>query len=170
MKIAIAASAANLDAAADPRFGRCAWFVIVDADSMEYEAIENPAVLQGSGAGIAAAQVVASTGAEAVIAGNVGPNAHQALTAGGLKVYAFAGGTVRDAVEQWKAGKLTEVGAPTVPSHFGMGAGHRGGGGLGLGAEARASGLTEQADALEAQVKEIRKQIAELKDRTGGVN
>lgn len=174
MKVAVAASGANLDAAADPRFGRCLWFVVVDTDTMEFEALENPAVLQGSGAGIAAAQLVANAGAEAVIAGNVGPNAHQALTAGGIQVYAFAGGTVREAVEQWKAGKLTPAGAPTVPSHFGMGAGQRGAGaGLGLranmGGAPAAGSLRQQADALEAKVQDIRKQIEELKDRAGGV-
>jgi predicted Fe-Mo cluster-binding NifX family protein len=175
MKIAVAASAPNLDAAADPRFGRCPYFVVVDAETMEFETLENPAALQGSGAGIAAAQAVANAGAEAVIAGNVGPNAHQALTAGGLKVYAYSGGTVREAVAQWKAGKLTEAGAPTVPSHFGMGAGQKGAGaGLGLragmAAGPGAGKLTQQADAIEAQIQDVRRQIAELQDRTGGVS
>jgi predicted Fe-Mo cluster-binding NifX family protein len=173
MKIAVAASGANLDAAADPRFGRCLWFVVVDSETMEFEAFENPAVQQGSGAGIAAAQLVANAGAQAVIAGNVGPNAHQALSAGGIKVYAFPGGTVREAVEQWKAGRLPEAVAPTVRSHFGMGGGQRGAGsGLGLGANVSASpdsdGLRKQVDELEARVRDIRKQIAELKDRAEG--
>jgi len=121
MKIAVAASGNTLDAAVDPRFGRCAWFVIVDPDTMAFEAVENPGVMAGGGAGIQAAQLVASKGAQAVVAGNMGPNAHQALTAAGIQILPFAGGTVRQAVEAVKAGQLTAASAPTVPLHFGTG-------------------------------------------------
>ena len=121
MKIAVAASGNNLDAPVDPRFGRCAWFVIVDSETMAFEAVENPGVMAGGGAGIQAAQLVASRGAQAGVAGNMGPNAHQALTAAGIQVLPFAGGTVRQAVEAVKAGKLAAAGAPTVPLHFGTG-------------------------------------------------
>jgi len=123
MKVAVAASGNTLDAPADPRFGRCPYYVIVDSDTMEYEAIENAATMQGSGAGIAAAQLVANSGAEAVIAGNFGPNAFQALAAGGIQLYAGATGTVRDAVEALKAGRLQSLNGPSVQSHFGIGAG-----------------------------------------------
>ena len=91
MKVAIAASGTTLDGPTDPRFGRCACFVIVETDSMVFEAVDNIAAAQGSGAGIAAVQLVADKGADAVIAANVGPNAFTALSAGGLKVYGFAG-------------------------------------------------------------------------------
>ena len=121
MKIAVAASGNTLDAQVDPRFGRCAWFVIVESDTMAFEAVQNPGAMAGGGAGIQAAQLVASKGAQAVVAGNMGPNAHQALSAAGLQVLPFAGGTVRQAVEAVKAGKLTAASAPTVPLHFGTG-------------------------------------------------
>jgi len=121
MKIAVAASGNTLDAQVDPRFGRCAWFVIVDSDTMEFEAVQNPGAMTGGGAGIQAAQVVTSTGAQAVVAGNMGPNAHQALSAAGIQILPFMGGTVRQAVEAIKAGKLTAASAPTVPLHFGLG-------------------------------------------------
>jgi len=140
MKIAVAASGNTLDAQVDPRFGRCAWFVIVDSDTMAFEAVQNPGAMAGGGAGIQAAQVVGSTGAQAVIAGNMGPNAHQALTAAGIQILPFMGGTVRQAVEAVKAGKLTAAAAPTVPLHFGMGgtpptppSGAGPGGGFGVG-------------------------------------
>jgi len=121
MKIAVAASGNTLDAQVDPRFGRCAWFVIADSDTMEFEAVQNPGAMAGGGAGIQAAQVVASKGAHMVVAGNMGPNAHQALTAAGIQVLPFAGGTVRQAVEAVKSGTLTAASAPTVPLHFGTG-------------------------------------------------
>jgi predicted Fe-Mo cluster-binding NifX family protein len=120
MKIAVAANGNNLDAQVDPRFGRCAWFVIVDSDTMAFEAVENPGAMAGGGAGIQAAQLVASKGAQVVVAGNMGPNAHQALTAAGIQILPFAGGTVRQAIEAVKAGKLTAATVPTAPLHFGM--------------------------------------------------
>lgn len=98
MKVAVAATGPNLDAALDPRFGRCGYFVIVDTDSMEFETLENSGAIRGSGAGIAAAQLVVNAGAEAVIAGNFGPHAFQALSAGGLQLYSGGSGSVRETV------------------------------------------------------------------------
>ncbi len=142
MKIAVSASGNNVEAAMDPRFGRCAYFVIVESETMEFEAIENPATQAGSGAGIQAAQMVGNSGAEAVVAGNYGPNAYGALSAAGLALYQFAGGTVREAVEAVVSGQAQQVGDPTVGSHFGVaggaaapgaGAGAGMGGGMGGG-------------------------------------
>lgn len=182
MKVAVAAAGPSLDAPTEARFGRCPWFVIVETETMEVQTLENPAAQQGSGAGIAAAQTVANAGAEAVIAAHVGPNAHQALTAGGLKVYSFAGGSVRQAVEALKAGQLQEVTAANVPSHFGMGAGAglgRGarcmGVGMGAGnpstvpaASATTEQLKRQADELEAQLRDLQQQIAQLQTQQRG--
>ena len=123
MKVAVAASGNNLDAQADPRFGRCNYFVIVDTDTMAFEALDNTAAAQGSGAGIAAAQLVANSGAEAVIAGNYGPNAFQALAAGGLQLYTGATGTVGQAIEAFKAGQLQLASGPNVQAKSGMGSG-----------------------------------------------
>ncbi len=140
MKIAVAASGNNLDAPTDPRFGRCNYFVIVDSETMEFEGLDNTAAAQGSGAGIAAAQLVANSGAEAVIAGNFGPNAFQALSAGGLQLYGGATGTVRQAVEAFKAGQLQPLSGANVQAKFGMGGagtgagqGMDGGAGRGMG-------------------------------------
>ncbi|MBC7286784.1 MAG: NifB/NifX family molybdenum-iron cluster-binding protein, partial [Armatimonadetes bacterium] len=115
--------------------GRCAWLVIVDADTLEWTAIENTAAMAGSGAGIQAAQTVAKAGAEAVIAGNYGPNAYQTLAAGGIAAYLGGPGmTVREAVQAFKEGRLQPAGGPTAPGHFGMGGGSVGGGmGPGMG-------------------------------------
>ena len=52
MKVAVSATGENLDAQIDPRFGRCQYFVIVDMDSMEYEAILNASAMATGGAGI----------------------------------------------------------------------------------------------------------------------
>lgn len=127
MKIAVTSEGKTLEAQADPRFGRCPFFVIVDSESLEFEALENEAVGAAGGAGVQAAQAVAGKGVQAVITGQAGPNAFQALHAAGVEVYTGASGTVKDVLEDFKAGKLNKTGAPTVGSHFGMGG--RGGGG-----------------------------------------
>ncbi len=126
MKVAVAATGDNLDAPADPRFGRCPYFVVVDDETMAVEAIENNAAMAASGAAIAAAQTVANAGAEAVIAGSFGPNAFSTLSAGGIEVYSFPGGTVREAVQALKAGQLEPVSAASVAPKSGMGGGGRG--------------------------------------------
>ena len=123
MKICVSAVANSLDAQLDPRFGRCPYFVIVDSESMQFEAIPNMASGATGGAGIQAAQIIANKGVKVVITGNVGPNAFQALSAAGIKIVTGVFGTVREAVEKYKREELRETGAPTVGGHFGMGRG-----------------------------------------------
>ncbi|MCK4376126.1 MAG: 4Fe-4S binding protein, partial [Candidatus Brocadiae bacterium] len=90
--------------------------------------------IQGSGAGIAAAQLVANSGAEAVVAGNFGPNAFQALSQGGLQLFtAGPGGTVRQLVEAFNAGQLQPLAGANVAAHFGVGGGAAGAPGMGMG-------------------------------------
>ncbi len=123
MKVAVSAVAGSLDAQVDPRFGRCPYFVIVDTETMSFEAVPN--VSQGAlrGAGIQAAQIVANRGIQAVLTGNVGPNAFQALSSAGINVVTGVFGTVRDAVEKFKSGQLK---ATATPTGFGLGGFGRG--------------------------------------------
>ena len=131
MKIAITTSVANLDAEIDPRFGRCQYFIIADTDTMEFEVLENSGAMAGGGAGIATAQTIAGKGIEAVLTGNCGPNAYQVLSAAGIKVVTGVSGKVRQAIEDYKAGKLKASSQPNVPGHFGMGRGMGRGAGRG---------------------------------------
>jgi predicted Fe-Mo cluster-binding NifX family protein len=137
MKIAVCSTGIAIDSPLEPRFGRCANFVVVDTETLDATAVENSGATSAQGAGIQAAQVVSSLGASAVIAGNVGPNAFQALSAAGIKVYIGAQGTVRDAVNQFNSGQLQEVSAPTVAVNFGTnvppGQGFGQGSGMGMG-------------------------------------
>ena len=129
MKIAVSATSGNLDAQIDPRFGRCPYFVIIDPETMKFEPIQNASQSAPSGAGIQAAQIVANTGAEVVLTGNVGPNAFQALSSLGIKIITGVLGTVKEAVEKFKSGQSTGTSAPTTPMGFGAG----GGSGMGIG-------------------------------------
>jgi len=136
MKIAVSASGNNLDAAIDPRFGRCAYFVLVDTDDMSFEAFDNENIALGGGAGIQSAQFVASKGAGIVITGNVGPNAVRTLSAAGVEVIVGQTGTVRQATEAYKKGTLTSTREANVADHYGMQGGGMGmgrGGGMGMG-------------------------------------
>lgn len=121
MRVAITSTRPSLDAKVDPRFGRAQYLLVADADSLEFEAIENPNLAAGGGAGIQTAQMVASKGVEAVLTGNCGPNAHQILSAAGIKTYVGLTGTVREAVTSLKKGELTPANGPSVPSRFGAG-------------------------------------------------
>ena len=133
MRIAISATAPSLDAEVDPRFGRCQYFVILDPQTMEFEALENSNIAAAGGAGIGTAQMIASKGVEAVLTGNCGPNAYQTLSAAGVQVVSGVTGNLRDAVEAYKAGRLQPGGQPSVASHYGMGSGMGMGRGMGRG-------------------------------------
>jgi len=114
MKVCVSATDGNLDADVDSRFGRCRYFVVVDVETMEYEAFRNEYAEGMGGVGIRAAQFVTERGVDALISSNIGPNALQALLAAGVKVFASpSGATVREAVEQFKRGELSELKAPT---------------------------------------------------------
>lgn len=120
MKIAITATGKTLDSQIDPRFGRAACFIIIETSTMEFEVIENTNIAAAGGAGISSAKTVIDAGAEAVLTGNCGPNAHRTLAAAQIKLYTGLTGSVQAAVEQFNSGKLTETTAPNVQSHFGM--------------------------------------------------
>ena len=137
MKVCVTATAGDLKAQVDPRFGRCQYFVFVDPDTMAIETMPNAAIAASGGAGIQAAQTVVDKSVDALLSGNMGPNAFQVLSAAGVKVVTGAYGTVKEAVEMYKTGKLSETDAATVSAHAGMGGGQ--GGGIG-----RSKGLDKQ--------------------------
>ncbi len=130
MKVAITAQGKDLNSAADPRFGRCQYFIIADTDEDDFKAVSNDSAQASGGAGTAAAQALVNQGVEAVITGNMGPNAMRVLQAADIKIYTTKAITVREALEQWKTGKTEHITASTVAGHHGgMGRG-RGKGGM----------------------------------------
>ncbi|MBL7186443.1 MAG: 4Fe-4S binding protein [Phycisphaerae bacterium] len=120
MKIAVTSTGPTLDDNVEARFGRCVYFLIVDTDTMEYEAIENPNIALGGGAGIQSAQLMSEKGVMAVLTGNCGPNAFNVFGQTGIQVVVGVRGQVRSAVEQFKAGAFSSASEPNVGSHFGM--------------------------------------------------
>ena len=142
MKMAVSSAGQSLDAQLDPRFGRCQWFLVIETDDMQFEVLENSSANLGSGAGIQAAQLVASRGAEALITGYCGPKAVKTLQAAGIKLYQGLSGKIGDLVQDYLQGKLVADTRPNVPAHSGsgMGAGMRRGAGSGGMAGRRAMG------------------------------
>lgn len=120
MKVAISSSGKDLDSQIDPRFGRCAYFIICDTDNMSFEVFENESVTLGGGAGIQSAQFIASKGAKAVITGNCGPNAVQTLTAAGIQLYVGQSGTVKECIDRHKNNELAPTKDANVSDHSGM--------------------------------------------------
>jgi len=131
MKIAISATGPTLDAEVDPRFGRCQHFIIADTETDGFEAVDNTSAAAAGGAGISAAQMIVGKGIEAVLTGNCGPNAHQVLTAAGIKVITGVSGKIKDAISEYKLGTYSAAQQANVPDHYGMGGG--GGAGRGMG-------------------------------------
>jgi predicted Fe-Mo cluster-binding NifX family protein len=177
MKIAITATGADLQAQVDPRFGRAQYFVIVDPETMEFEAIENTSVSAAHGAGIQAGQLMSSRDVSAVITGSVGPNAFQTLTTAGIKIFQSSGGTVEQAVEAYKNRQLQPV-TQFGPAHAGMGMGGgmgmRRGMGRGMGAGAgfnppppptAPKRKEQEIQELKAQAKQASQQLEAIKKR-----
>ena len=178
MKIAITSSGDNLDSQMDPRFGRCQYFVIVDPDTMDFEAMQNESAMASGGAGIQAAQTIVNIGINAVISGNVGPNAFEVLSASGIETMTGASGTVRHALELYKSGSLQSAAGATVSSHAGMaGMDSRQGAGQGKGMEHMAGKSAQDAPGqasmtkeqkismLEAELKQADLQLAQIKNK-----
>lgn len=126
-RLAFTSSGTTVDNPIDPRFGRCPYFMLYDEQANRWEALPNSAMSLGNGAGIQAAQHLASKRVTAVMTGDIGPNAHRVLSAAGIRVYVGCHGTVESALEDYRAGRLTVATGPTGPGHHGAGLGRRGG-------------------------------------------
>jgi len=177
MRIAVSASGPGLNAPVDPRFGRCPYFVVVDSETMEWEAIDNANAATAGGAGIRTAQVIADQGVQTVITGNCGPNAYQTLSAAGIEVASGFTGSVQEAVEAYERGGLRPTAQANVASHYGartptgrgMGRGMGQGMGRGLGRSAMGA-VSPSASAdplmdLAEQLRALTREIEGLSDR-----
>lgn len=183
MKIAISATAPSLDADVDPRFGRCSYFIIIDPETMGFEALENSNAMAAGGAGISTAQMIAGKGVQVVLTGNCGPKAYQTLSPAGVQVITGVVGRIKDAVEAYRAGKLQPSAEPSVDAHFGMGGGMGMGRGMGRGMgvtsgmppvagpapqtmsrEQEIEVLKNQVEVLLQQLRETQQRIKELEE------
>ena len=119
MKVAVTSKGKNLDSTVDPRFGRAAYFLIVDTDSFEFEVVDNSDNINAfKGAGIQAAASLSNKGAEVLLTGFCGPNAFKTLAAANIKVANDISGTIREAVTTFKEGKVLFSDGSNVDGHW----------------------------------------------------
>ncbi|MFP4521195.1 MAG: NifB/NifX family molybdenum-iron cluster-binding protein [Fibrobacterota bacterium] len=119
MKIAFTSQGYSMEAPIDKRFGRAKNFVIYDEDTEEVGVKDNSQNLGAAqGAGVQASQNVADLGVGAIVTGNVGPKAFSGLNAAGIDIYIGAEGTVKQAYEAFKAGKLQKAAGANVGGHW----------------------------------------------------
>ncbi|MEW6328165.1 MAG: NifB/NifX family molybdenum-iron cluster-binding protein [Thermodesulfobacteriota bacterium] len=119
MKIAISAKGKGLDNEIDPRFGRAAYFIIVDPETLEFKAVDNTQNIEAmQGAGIQAARTIVEEGANVLLTGHCGPKAFVTLQAARINVAVNVTGTVREAVEKFKRGEISYTASPNVEGHW----------------------------------------------------
>jgi len=185
MRVVVSAASSGLDAPVIPSFGRCPFYVFVDTETLECEVEPNPSVEAPGGAGIQAAQFVVSQDVKAVLTGAIGPNAFAVLQAAGIPVFVISAGTVREAVQAYRAAHLSPLSSPTAQPQAGMGAmrlgrgGGRRGAGRGRGSpydmgqpappatpqvsDDELADLKAQAEVLRDQLSQVQRRIEELK-------
>jgi len=119
MRVAVTSQGKGLDALVDSRFGRAKYFVVVNTETGEWSVADNTQNLQAmQGAGIQAGKNAVDLGIDAVITGHVGPKAFITLQSGGVEIYTGATGTVGQAVEEFKEGKLARSDNADVEGHW----------------------------------------------------
>jgi predicted Fe-Mo cluster-binding NifX family protein len=130
VKVAITSTGKTLSSTVDGRFGRCEYFLIVDEKTGNMMPVPNGARSLGGGAGIQAAQQIVNLGVQAIVTGDVGPNAFRVLATAGIRMFVGSSGTCESALADYREGRLREASAATSPGHHGHG-GHGFGGGRG---------------------------------------
>jgi len=103
MKIAISSTGKNLESRTTEVFGRCPYFLIVDIDNRKIkgvETIENTSINQTTGAGIAAAKLIAKKNVDAVITGAVGPRALDVLKQFSIQIY-NGSGPIKEVIQKF---------------------------------------------------------------------
>ena len=119
MKIAVTSTGKDLDSPMDPRFGRAAYILIVDTDTLAFEALDNGENVNAfKGAGIQAATMISDKHADVLLTGFCGPNAFKTLEAAQVKVAGDVSGTVREAVAAFVDGNVKLVSEPNADGHW----------------------------------------------------
>ena len=119
MKVAITAQGRELESQIDLRFGRAKFLIVVDTDTGGFEVQDNMVNLNAAqGAGIQTGQNIANLDVDAVITGNVGPNAFRTLRTAEIKIFLAEKQTVQKAMDSFKTNKLKEVDQASVEGHW----------------------------------------------------
>jgi len=109
MLIAITAQGNSLQSEIDPRFGRAAYYLIINTETDEVTVHDNSDGINASnGAGTGAAQTLSEYGVEALYTGSVGPKAADVLKQANIPYYENITGTVQGVLDQLKDGAIAQ--------------------------------------------------------------
>jgi predicted Fe-Mo cluster-binding NifX family protein len=164
MKIAITSMSNSLTSEVCPRFGRAEYFIIIDPETLEFEAMENPNAKAVGGAGIQSSQMMINQDVSAVVSGRVGMNAFRVLDAAGIDVYENVEGRVEDAVRKYINRELIPSNTPK-PGMNRNRERHRGGEN-----ENKFNGVSEEIMALKKEVAELTKQLSKVTEELNSLN
>ncbi|BAI60602.1 conserved hypothetical protein [Methanocella paludicola SANAE] len=108
MSICITADGAYINGKVSEFFGRCKNFMLIDLETGELDIVPNMAAYLNN-AGLRAAADIIKHKPSAVIAGRIGKNALKALRKAGIEVLMAKNMTIREALEQYRSGKLEKL-------------------------------------------------------------
>jgi predicted Fe-Mo cluster-binding NifX family protein len=98
-----------------PLFGRARFFILVDPDTLEWEALDNLRNLDTSqGVGLVTAKSLERKNIRTVLTGSCGPKAFGELQAAGIEVVLNAQGTIRQALASFMNGELAKASKSNV--------------------------------------------------------
>lgn len=108
MNICIPVSAEQgFDSPLSPHFGRADAFALINDETNEIRFFQNTG--QHHGGAMTPAELIAKAGAHVVLCGGLGVKAVHLFEQQGIHVYNTASGTVADALNAYKTGKLPEA-------------------------------------------------------------
>ena len=94
-------------------------FLAYDLESETFEILDNHQNLGAvQGAGIQSAETVVRLKASCLATGHCGPKVFRVLSAAGIKVFTTSATTVKDALEQYRSGKLIEMTSANAEAHW----------------------------------------------------
>lgn len=109
MKIAIPVNAKSMESAICQSFGRAPYYLFYDGEEGTSEFKENSACASQGGAGIKAAQLIVDEKADVLLTPRCGENAAQVLRGAGVKMYKTMNDSIRENIQAFKEGKLSEL-------------------------------------------------------------
>lgn len=113
--IAISSARASLNAPVEGLFGRARFFILVNPETMEWEALDNLTNLFSlQQVGVMTAKNLVKKHVHTILTGKCGSKAFEELTASGVQVVLDTQGTVRQALEKFMRGGFVPATGPNV--------------------------------------------------------
>ena len=109
MKIAIPVDEKSMESTVCQSFGRTPYYLFYDTEGGTSEFQDNSAAASQGGAGIKAAQLIVDEKTDALLTPRCGENAAQVLRGAGVKIYKTMNNSIKDNIEAFKEGKLSEL-------------------------------------------------------------